>query len=124
MVYCQTSKSTNVIDKRLEACLKDSTTTAGMCNCTLEAKNAWDRELNKYYKLLLSKLSEDGKIKLQEAQRQWILFRDKEAAFGSIYYFKEKQGTMFYIMAADKQMQTVKSRARELQTYYEVLTEY
>lgn len=49
-----------------------------MVNCEITARQEWDVELNKYYKLLMSLLDSAGKEKLKIAQRQWIEFRDKE----------------------------------------------
>ncbi|WP_370688833.1 lysozyme inhibitor LprI family protein [Fulvivirga ulvae] len=47
-------------------------TTSEIIDCQIRAAEAWDKELNKYYKLYLSKLNEGGKVVLIEAQREWI----------------------------------------------------
>jgi uncharacterized protein YecT (DUF1311 family) len=53
-------------------------TTFGMVHSTNDATADYDKLLNKYYKLLISKLSESDKEILRTAQRNWISFRDSE----------------------------------------------
>lgn len=43
-----------------------------------EAFEAWDKELNKIYKLIMSKLPESQKIKLRNEERAWLKRKDKE----------------------------------------------
>jgi len=38
-----------------------------------------DAKLNEAYKILLPQLNDDGRKKLQEAQKAWITFRDADA---------------------------------------------
>ena len=43
-----------------------------------------DAELNKCYEALLTKLPDaEGKEKLKQSQRAWLVFRDAEAAFAA-----------------------------------------
>lgn len=114
----------HAIEKNLKECLAApaGASTAGMISCTIAAKNAWDAEMNKYYKLLLDVLNTDGKLKLKEAQRQWIVFRDKEMAFSSAV-FTAKEGTMWRVIAANNNLEIVKKRAQELKEYYELVTQ-
>jgi uncharacterized protein YecT (DUF1311 family) len=101
--------------------MEDSITTSGMCNCIMQAEEAWDKELNRYYKLLVAQLPPDTKEKLKESQRAWIAWRDKEFAFIYAYYYSVKQGTMFYPMAQERRMDIVRERAADLQQYYDML---
>ncbi|MCD1118685.1 hypothetical protein LO744_17735 [Chryseobacterium sp. C-17] len=50
-----------------------------------------------------------------------MLYRDKEFAFISKFYFELKKGTMWYTIAENKKKEMVKSRALDLQEYYENL---
>ena len=43
-----------------------------------EAFEAWDKELNKIYKLIMSELPESQKIKLRNEERAWLKRKDKE----------------------------------------------
>jgi uncharacterized protein YecT (DUF1311 family) len=47
------------IDQRLADCLdvSENQITMGMVNCAQKAEDEWDKELNKYYKLLMGVLS-------------------------------------------------------------------
>lgn len=92
-----------------------------MCNCTINARESWDKELNKYYGLLKTKLPKEAFETLKESQKQWILYRDKEYAFISKYFYEVKQGTMWYAVAENKKKEIVKTRAVELKVYYEML---
>ena len=43
-----------------------------------EVFEAWDKELNKIYKLIISELPESQKIKLRNEERAWLKRKDKE----------------------------------------------
>lgn len=46
---------------------------------TYESYEAWDKELNKVYKLLMSKLPQKQQASLRQEQREWLKKRDREA---------------------------------------------
>lgn len=119
-VFSQSTEE-HPIEKKLSKCLEDSMATVPACNCMYEAQIAWDKELNKYYKLLMNGLDEPTKLALREAQRKWIVYRDKEFLYLEKYYHEFKQGTMYDIFAADRKKEIVKLRALELKNYYEEL---
>jgi uncharacterized protein YecT (DUF1311 family) len=112
------------VDSAYVACLAvpDNQTTLGMVDCAIEAHDAWDRELNRYYKLLLTILSPEEKEKLRIAQRNWLAYRDSEITFYRTTY-GNLLGTMWQIVAAERGLEIVRQRAIELQTYYDVLME-
>jgi len=56
-------------------------TTAEMRECLNQRYTQADAALNQLYQQLLSQLSTTQQSKLREAQRAWIHFRDKQAAF-------------------------------------------
>ncbi|WP_207425958.1 lysozyme inhibitor LprI family protein [Pedobacter sp. SYSU D00535] len=53
--------------------------TAGMGTAVLKASQEYDRLMNKYYRRLLTALKEADRKNLIEAQRAWLVFRDKES---------------------------------------------
>lgn len=112
------------IDSAYAACLEvpDNQSTYGMIDCATKARDAWDKELNTYYKLLLPMLSSDEKEKLRTAQRNWLAYRDSELTFYGTMY-GNMQGTMWRVAAAERSVEIVRQRALELRTYYEILTE-
>lgn len=123
-VYAQEEKKQHSIDKLLQECLniEQNQTAAGMIECTNRAQERWDKELNKNYSLLISKLSADEKEKLKVAQRNWITYRDKEMEFARTMCVNI-QGTMWRVVFADRQMEMTKQRALELKVYADNLTE-
>ena len=120
-LFSQETEVKHPIEEKLSKCLDDSITTVGMCNCLTEAAKAWDKELNKYYKLLKDELDESGQLLLREAQRKWITYRDNEIKFINYYYSEVKVGTMYSMFAEDRKKEIVRERAEELQEYYEEL---
>jgi uncharacterized protein YecT (DUF1311 family) len=116
------SNEKHPIDIRLENCLAidSNQTTYGMMNCEVTARDEWDKEMNKYYKLLMDTLQKDEKEKLKTAQISWLSYRDKEGDFsGTMYY--NMQGTMWRITAAGRSCEIVRQRALELKVYYDML---
>ena len=122
-VFSQTkSKKENLIDIQEKKCLdKDDISNADQCNCIIAAQEGWDKELNRYYNLLKTKLKNEDFEVLKNSQKQWISYRDKEFLFISKYFFELKQGTMWYCIADGKKKEIIKSRALELKNYYEML---
>lgn len=112
------------VDSAYVACLdiSDNQTTSGMVDCAIQAHDAWDKELNKYYKLLLNILSPEEKEKLRIAQRNWLAYRDSEIAFYGTTY-GNLLGTMWQLVGAERGLEIVRQRALELQKYYEILME-
>ena len=53
-------------------------TTTEMYEQTNYAYQAWDKELNKVYKLLMSELPENEKIKLRNDERAWLKIMDNK----------------------------------------------
>lgn len=116
------NKNENPIDILESKCLnKENISNAEMCNCTIKARESWDKELNKYYGLLKNKLPKEAFEILKESQKQWLSYRDKEYSFISKFHYEVKEGTMWYAIAENKKKEIVKTRAIELEEYYEML---
>lgn len=125
LLFCIDSFSqvNDSIELKFKKCLDDSLSTAGMCNCTIQAMDSWDKELNKNYNLLMKSLSQPNKEFLKSAQKEWILYRDKEFELINRIYYTELQGTMYYPMAWNSKLEIVKKRALELKDYFELIKE-
>ena len=116
------SQETHFIDIEESKCLdKKEISNAQMLECSIKAGQSWDKELNKYYNLLASKLPKDAFEILKTSQKEWIIYRDKEFKFISKLYYELKEGTMWYIISENKKKEIVKSRALELQMFLEDL---
>jgi len=121
--FAQENDDLKNIDKQLGTCIDENPTTMGSINCIDKATAQWDKVLNKYYGLLKSKLSAEGKQSLLDAQREWIKMRDKEfALIDQIYNVETGGGTMYIPMALSAKMEIVKARALALIDFYDTLT--
>lgn len=112
----------NSIDKAEEACISKTSSTDAMLKCTAIAYDAWDKEMNKYYNLLMKRLPSEQKSELLKAQKSWLSFRDSSFTFinNSI---REKQGTMYLNVASGERREIVKQRALQLKEYYSIISE-
>jgi len=118
-VLGQENSDTDIIDKNLNACLDSSQnyTTYGMTQCEVRAEDAWSKELNKYYKLLMQTLTEDEKQKLKISQKNWLVYRDSENTFSSTIY-NHMEGTMWGTAKIMAGLELIKHRTLELKGYY------
>lgn len=110
------------IDKAEDACIRKTSSTDAMLKCTAIAYDAWDKEMNKYYNLLMKKLSTEQKSELLKAQRSWLAFRDNSFTFVNSS-ISEKQGTMYLNVASGERREIVKQRALQLKEYYSIISE-
>lgn len=65
------SQETHFIDIEESKCFdKQDISNAEMRKCTIKARESWDKELNKYYNLLLAKLPKDAFEILKASQKE------------------------------------------------------
>lgn len=86
-----------------------------------EAYSRWDKELNRVYGELMNKFNTQDKLKLKEAQRAWVKFRDAEsdllwaeALFGS-------GGTSAPVAVSDRAREMVRQRVCTLLRYQKLI---
>ncbi|GHV35535.1 hypothetical protein FACS1894180_6420 [Bacteroidia bacterium] len=118
---CGQDNEKHPIDVRLDSCLNDSNsyTTMDMMLCYSAAEKEWNTELDKYYQLLVDALPKQARSKLQKEQRLWLKFFKSDDAFSITLYYELLEGTMWRIVAAQRSMNVVRSRALDLKEYYE-----
>lgn len=106
------------IDSAYHECLsvEANQSTHGMINCASMAYDAWDAELNRVYKQLMSVLSAEEKEKLKAAQKSWIAWRNSELAFSDLMH-DNLGGSMWRVVAAERALTIVRQRVLELQAY-------
>lgn len=110
------------IDNSLSTCIEKDLSTAGMMRCTYVSYKQWDRELNKNYQALISKLKPTSRQALKVAQLDWMKYRDMEfRLIDSIY--DTISGTMYIPMRLDQKMQIVRQRSLALASYLELISE-
>lgn len=112
------------IDKQLTEWLAvdSNQNTTSMIILTDSAATLWDMEMNKYYKLLMKKLSNEERKALKTTQKNWLVYRDGELDFSYVLY-GNMEGTMWRIVRADRRLEIIKKRALELKVYYSVFEE-
>jgi uncharacterized protein YecT (DUF1311 family) len=86
-------------------------TTIEMLDCLRQRYQKVDAELNRVYKQLMSRLTEKRQAKLKEAQRAWIVFRDKSAEFEAS---AEEGGSMALLINLLVMTEKTESRVDEL----------
>ena len=91
-----------------------------------KARKAWDDELNKVYKLLMSELSGEQKAKLQNSEREWIknIEKEIEKMLDEECGLDEKGkrmtcGTVVVPIEAGTKMERTKERAIQLAKMYD-----
>jgi len=95
---------------------KENYTTAGMLNCSSQALDKWDKELNRVYKELIKELSPEEKELLKQSQLQWIKFRDAEFKWIEGFY-NSREETMFPVMEMGEKLHLVSERVKVLEGY-------
>lgn len=119
--YSQNEQKLHPLDSLYDACIANFVGDPDKINCTREAIDNWDDELNKYYKLLMNVLDSNTQNVLRKTQRQWIKYRDTE--FDCVDSLYNIDGTMYPILAIQRKMKIVRTRALELKRYYWIKTE-
>lgn len=121
--FSQSKAYDHPIDLTLENCqaLSEDQSVGSMIDCEYAARIAWDKEMNKYYKLLIEVLKPAEKKMFKESQRDWLLYRDNEMNFASAFY-KHMDGLSWLLVHAKRLTAIAKQRALELEEYYEMAT--
>ncbi len=88
--------SPHPIDMIGAACRNHARTTIDYKSCKDITLKAWDNELNRVY----NALGGSKNIKLRDAQRAWIKFRDRSVDFLNEVY-SSRQGTIHYLYYMD-----------------------
>lgn len=117
---CLKGQTSHPIDSVYSQCIEANPSTHGMVDCANTAAQAWDKELNTYYQLLMKALPASQKEKLRTAQRAWLSFRDLDQSFNADLY-QSFDGTMWRIIEADVRTSRIRERALRLKSYYDDL---
>ena len=96
--------------------------TVDMHNTISFQMTEYDKLLNKYYQLIMGKLTDTDKVKFRDAQRLWLQYRDSEAKInGEIIATNPYSGggTMWPLVAGWRNTEIIKARVI---SFYEFLT--
>ena len=118
---CDTFAIERLIAKRMEF----NYSTSGMVQAAYDAEAEYDKLLNKYYKLLLKKLSCSDKEVLIQSQRNWIQLRDSEDKLQNTLSKDEYSGggTIQRVIIATSYLEMTKRRLMDLFNYLEGFSE-
>lgn len=84
-----------------------------MSECISKEYDVQDKKLNEIYKKLMSQLSDQRKQALREAQRQWIVYTEKNCEF----YNDPDGGTMAQLSSQDCMLSSRAARVKELEMF-------
>lgn len=115
-------ESKDPIDIEMDVAMEQNGSTAGMVEAITQAQSSWEEKLNATYKSLKQKMPADEFSALQQAQRAWISYRDKQIESYGITYGK-MDGTMWIPIHAGAVMGLTKQRAQELENILGLLNE-
>lgn len=96
----------------------EAMTTAEMQECVNTHYKKVDGELDRVYQTIISRLDKTRRTKLREAQRAWILFRDKSAAFEAS---EVEGGTMYPLVYQSVLASMTEKRIDELKNILDIL---
>ncbi len=115
----QFAVETYTINQKMNLQLDYDYSTYGMISSTVEATQAYDKLLNKYYKMLLNSVDEEGKNILKQAQRNWLAYRDAELQLNYLLIDENYSGggTIQNITAANRKLQITQTRVTDLVDY-------
>ncbi len=96
--------------------------TMDMHNSISYRMTEYDKLLNKYYRLLMNKLSDGDKVKLRDAQREWLKYRDSEEKINNEIIAPNNYmggGTMWPLVARARTLDIIVERVC---SFYEFIT--
>lgn len=118
--FASAQESEHPIDKKFDECSETNWSTAGIIECEQIARQEWDAEMNKYYKLLMGILNEEGREQLKQSQLAWLKYRDLEMDLRS-HSISYLPGTMHIVIASGAITDVVKRRALDLKIHYDIM---
>jgi uncharacterized protein YecT (DUF1311 family) len=94
----------------------------GLINCLTEEEALWDKQMNKYYKLLMGILDKESRSILKRSQLAWLKYRDAESE-NAWRLYPLHEGSAYSEIAAAEVMELTEARTKSLMGYYETLLE-
>ena len=109
----------NKIDTIEQDCINKAFSTQNISACTIQAQNAWQNEIEKYYNLLFNILPKDKKHLLKKSQKDWKKY--KKSQFDLLDNTIFISGTMYSNVIQGYKRDIYKYRAIELEELYFIL---
>ena len=112
---------TFIVSKRFELYISQDYSDFGMKTASIYMLKDFEKLLNKYYKILLSKLKPEDKENLKITQRNWINYRESEKQFN--YLVSEDKysggGTIQTLFVLSRNIEITQNRVSEFYQYIE-----
>ena len=112
---------TFIVSKRFELYISQDYSDFGMKTASIYMLKDFEKLLNKYYKILLSKLKPEDKENLKITQRNWINYRESEKQFS--YLVSEDKysggGTIQTLFVLSRNIEITQNRVSEFYQYIE-----
>lgn len=123
LVNCLCSCAQEVFSQKIETeiqlCMeKENYTTSGMSHCIYKSIPQWEKEIKKYNKLILKKLSSEKKIIFYTNHKQWENYKEsqKNIIYEILY---SKEGTIYQNISAGYFIDIYKQRILFLKNFYD-----
>lgn len=117
LTYSQDTIDVHPLDEKLYQCLENSISNNEMLLCIQQARLDWEEEMDFLYNRLVKILPSSQVEALRVAQIQWMRFRDAELGFSNLAY-AARLLPEYKLYAAEKQLQLIKNRCKELEIFY------
>ncbi|WP_460645985.1 lysozyme inhibitor LprI family protein [Leclercia adecarboxylata] len=101
------------LDDQVAQCSNHAGNTLASVECLKSGLKAWDAELNRQYKQLLTDQPEDVKASVKKSQLAWLKYRDSYLEAMQTFY-KQQSGTIWGIVMADAELRLTRDKAIEL----------
>lgn len=118
-VYTMFQKDTFIVETIYARQLTYDGSTMGLNQSSIACEKEYELLLNKYYQLLLAKLSKEDRKILIADQKAWLKFREQDRKLNTLI-IKEKYsggGTIQLLIHSSQYMYITKSRVNELVQY-------
>lgn len=92
-------------------CMKGANTTVAMRDCAGAELKRQDTRLNQSYKTAMNSLEQPQQVKLRDAQRAWVKYRDANCTM----YYGMTGGTIDQLNGSGCEVDMTKQRADELE---------
>lgn len=124
-VFIEFTIDTFIIERMCSKKMELDFSTAGMVQAINTLNSDYDKLLNKYYKMLNSRLTPADQAILKQSQRNWILFRDSEKNLIRILRADKYSGggTLQNIFNASYVMELTKNRVLDIVSYLYDMTD-
>lgn len=111
------SSGEHPIDSLVEQWDDKQYSTLAMCQHRSKARELWDAELNRAYKLLRASLKKQQALTLRASQRAWMKYRDAQVKSIQAIY-GSRSGSIQSLHASNRILDLTREQAEKLYIYY------